>query len=117
MAETVAMSIDLTRLARLAQEATEGPWKKGSYSEDYYHEGWTVEGPSLCCIPTEADADFIAEARTALPALIEALREAVEIIREPTCLGCDGEGNRLDGSDCRFCARERAFVARVGGMT
>lgn len=75
----------LTHLLTLSNAATEGPW----LTEDQGpHEGWYVttdDGEQVIvrgCWPhgdqERQDAAFIAEARTAVPRLVEMVREAVE---------------------------------------
>ncbi len=57
---------------RLEQAATKGPWRKDSHSGWLEHSGAPVKGLScsLGVIHFDEDADFVAAARTAVPALL-----------------------------------------------
>ena len=83
----------LNELEKLANEATPGPWKWEAldgtmlalYSGDPENSildcercETCVKRDRLCGWPDKANADFIAEARTAVPELITALRKARE---------------------------------------
>lgn len=90
---------DLARIEELAEKATPGPWNAGGYSDYPGDEGsaitagaegtmeergiayaveysWTT--PESC----KADAEFIAAARTAVPALVAGVRSRDERIAE-----------------------------------
>lgn len=109
---------DRALLRALAEQATPGPWEIG----DDGSGGVWVTGPDrnanvICDIyeqyvdgGADENAAFIAEARTALPALLDALdaREAeVErlrgIVRDLTQMD---EVGQHDSLRCRFCGQE-----------
>lgn len=75
---------NLDDLDRLAERATDGPWIVGEWT-DYGEEprrtlaslnGYEVERLNIA---TTADAEFIAAARTGLPALTAALRAVLAV--------------------------------------
>lgn len=103
----------LVAVAEREKAATKGPWRTnleafpnririGDSREIVVHDrrdlnyfdGWQVQ----------ADTTFVAEGRTDLPRLLRLVREAVEIIRLPSCQ-CDAIG-------CDTCKREDAFLAQ-----
>jgi hypothetical protein len=65
----------ITHLAKLCDDATEGPW----YRDIHYHGSYFARGPwhgeADGMEPSKRDAAFIASARTAMPALVECLGE------------------------------------------
>ena len=97
---------------RIEQAATEGPWDTSTTSwapearmvdvpdgDDEMSLAWEAGGG--LCVMSRADAEFIVDARTALPKALDAL-EAV-LARHPwECLEC--EGIDLDASpQCGHC--------------
>ena len=74
----------LARIRAQADAATEGPW-------ELLGDGEYVSGPGILVAPddggvTSADAEFIAAARTTVPALLDAL-EAVLGLHQPVTDG------------------------------
>ena len=66
----------LARIRAQADAATEGPW-------ELLGDGEYVSGPGILVAPddggvTSADAEFIAAARTTVPALLDALEKVLE---------------------------------------
>lgn len=76
-------SEELAAIKARAEAATPGPWKRSDEeSGDYYAPGWSVEAPievgsmSLAVsIDDKPDAEFIAHARTDVPALVAAVED------------------------------------------
>ena len=67
----------LARIRAQADAATEGPW-------ELLGDGEYVSGPGILVAPddggvTSADAEFIAAARTTVPALVDALEKVLEL--------------------------------------
>lgn len=112
-------SEELDALEALANAATPGPWDAGT-AFCCPDMGW-VDGPNRMVCPVlepakrthtldANDAEFIARAREAVPALIAALREAraeVEMLRG---VGCMEDGDGPCGA-CRKCAFRRGVAA------
>ena len=81
----------LARIRAQADAATEGPW-------ELLGDGEYVSGPGILVAPddggvTSADAEFIAAARTTVPALLDALEKVLELHQPVT----DGMGFTEDG--------------------
>ena len=81
----------LNRIRAQAAAATEGPW-------ELLGGGEYVSGPDILVAPddggvTSADAEFIAAARTTVPALLDALEKVLELHQPVT----DGMGFTEDG--------------------
>ena len=81
----------LARIRKQADAATEGPW-------ELLGDGEYVSGPGILVAPddggvTSADAEFIAAARTTVPALLDALEKVLELHQPVT----DGMGFTEDG--------------------
>lgn len=81
--------IDRDRLRALANAATPGPWESvwDEADEWYSITGQSYEGfvcPEVATLTDEADADFIAAAREALPRLLDYLDAAEQRIRDLT---------------------------------
>lgn len=81
----------LARIRAQADAATEGPW-------ELLGDGEYVSGPGILVAPddggvTSADAEFIAAARTDVPALLDALEKVLELHQPVT----DGMGFTEDG--------------------
>ena len=85
----------LAALEVLCQAATEGPWNAAPeinydiYSLDH---GWVAQTDD------DANSDFIAEARTALPELlaeVRRLRECLEVLAQATKLGAEHHNSHL----------------------
>ena len=99
-------SQSLDAIKARAEAVTEGPWRVIS---DYIPGVIEVEGPTARndyvaeLSADKADLEFIAHARTDIPALVAALEAVLELHREvqwaeswPTCIHCnDGEGSPL----------------------
>ena len=103
----------LDQIEARANAATEGPWTPDEYTEvdpDGFYELSRViapdpDGDDRCAIGVvhtgilRPDADFIAAARTDVPALVAALRAVLDLHREarndvdrtPPCPHCHGE--------------------------
>ena len=76
----------LARIRAQADAATEGPW-------ELLGDGEYVSGPGILVAPddggvTSADTEFIAAARTTVPALLDALEKVLELHQPVT----DGMG-------------------------
>ena len=92
----------LDKIEARANAATEGPWEKSPrYKSDC---GWTVPGVSaevteelVVEAVRDADAEFIAHARTDVPDMAAALRAVLEVHKE------DGNGWEPGGSFCTEC--------------
>jgi hypothetical protein len=93
----------IARLTELEGKATPGKWVAESWCSDFDSNSWAAVGPkhtqrdeedeldpsSEAAIKAEMDAQLIAEMRSALPLLLEALaiqREALEFIAAPGAL-------------------------------
>ena len=119
----------LNEIEARANAATEGPWEVKPYKGlaedgDYVDSivGSSQEsivyqlGCGCCDIGLEVahpDAEFIAAARTNVPALVDALEKVLELhVRAecPTCGSRDGEGNEFhkcdDDAYCEECDLE-----------
>src|SRR5690606_16577844 len=110
----------LAELERLCAEATPGPWRVrhlcsgcGPDEDEGAGLGLEIEGPPQPWhegqFSRAADAQFIAAARDALPALITALR-ALRRVAADAGLLADGilGGHTCDIQPCRRCGIERA---------
>ena len=115
-------TIDTARLRALADAATAPPWETRGYKEmpgkyvvgprkpsDLGRGPVVLMEPLFCDERSAADAEFIAAARTAVPALLDALAEAearVQAVRD----ACDdysrtaiwGDKERIATSDIRY---------------
>ena len=100
----------LARIRKQADAATEGPWRYVSIFEvgGYVEDGrgrelfdWAQDDAGTICTP-DADAEFIAAARTNVPHLVDAL-DAVLKVHQPftwdfgygpleSCKGCADQG-------------------------
>ena len=86
----------LNRIRKQADNATKGPWVctlNGDESEVTYANApitWDDHGGEVF---TEGDAEFIAAARTTVPALLDALEKVLELHQPVT----DGMGFTEDG--------------------
>ncbi len=97
---------ELKRTSDLAEKATKGPWKLWGMSVQSDREGTGLANEAESIAFTRDpdrglrtfNANFIAAARTALPARDEALRVAVDFIES----GLDGVSN----CNCRRCTTE-----------
>ena len=130
----------LAGIEQRAAEATAGPWEVNGPDEDWavIHSGpdsvihaYTVHDPDCegcTCGGDEAghvaisveDAEFIADARTAVPALTAAVRDVLALHREGgEVMGYDAEGVLDYLSACIECdqawpcATRRALAARL----
>jgi len=76
------LKLDLDRLEKLCREATPGEWWNESEIIHAKADNWTEEihrCDHICKCLRETDAQIIAEARSALPALIARVREAEKL--------------------------------------
>lgn len=76
----------IEKLKKLCDEATPGPWGTRGYSPDKMFGPFFGAGPDTSYEQSYFDAKFIAESRTAIPKLIEAvevMREALEFYAQP----------------------------------
>lgn len=83
--------LDLAALRGLCEQATPGPWREGSVEKEaVFCEHGCSFGPGIernllrlnKHFPHEADAAFIAAARTALPALLDEVERLRELAHE-----------------------------------
>ena len=95
----------LAEVDRLGEAATKGPWRACKDEDDVPvvcvppdHAGPVAWDPNpysaerrACLFLTEADAAFIAFARTALPRLARVAEAAVERLTAIRALGCENE--------------------------
>ena len=104
----------LNEIEARANAATEGPWEA-----DWRFTGWDISGndddglPAL--IASDAygeDAEFIAAARTTVPALLDALEAVLEIHQD----GGESQGYLDDGSygDMPHCCTECGSLGEYG---
>lgn len=113
----MSMQVNLDELERITNAATPGPWSEDHNGtpdspDDWYgaailgalklHPGGAITACNLIQVDSiPADARFIAEARTAVPALIAELREARATIERVHALHEAEEG--MTANWCRFC--------------
>ena len=105
----------LARIRRRADAATEGPWQKNQYEPYPGHDHGDV---SICGRQGNvtvaywyyddkyetADAEFIAHARTAVPALLDALEKVFRLHPRVVVLHADPEFGRMeDDAICGAC--------------
>lgn len=100
----------LARIRAQADAATEGPW-------ELLGDGEYVSGPGILVAPddggvTSADAEFIAAARTTVPALLDALEAMLEIHQD----GGESQGYLDGGSygDMPHCCTECGSLGEYG---
>ena len=100
----------LARIRAQADAATEGSW-------ELLGDGEYVSGPGILVAPddggvTSADAEFIAAARTTVPALLDALEAVLEIHQD----GGESQGYLDDGSygDMPHCCTECGSLGEYG---
>lgn len=108
----------LRELRELADAATPGPWDVSWTYGDAKTERYCVLGPKPFDNPIAAtsrlkqgasDAEFIAAARTAVPALLDALEDARELMRAFADGPTDGYGMLQLARD----RRARVFLDRL----
>ena len=105
----------LARIRRRADAATEGPWQKNQYEPYPEHDRGDV---SICGRQGNvtvaywyyddkyetADAEFIAAARTDVPALLDALEKVLRLHPRVVVLHADSEFGRMeDDAICGAC--------------
>ena len=97
----------LNRIRKQADNATKGPWVctlNGDESEVTYANApitWDDHGGEVF---TEGDAEFIAAARTAVPALLDALEKVLRLHPRVVVLHADPEFGRMeDDTICGAC--------------
>ena len=100
----------LNEIEARTNAATEGPW-------ELLGDGEYVSGPGILVAPddggvTSADAEFIAAARTTVPALLDALEAVLEIHQD----GGESQGYLDDGSygDIPHCCTECGSLGEYG---
>lgn len=104
---TDTVTAKLAEWEALANAATEGPWREDDASASV-ETVWTLEGddePQVICDWLEpGDAEFIAAARTAMPALLGFVREvrALHASSEAT----RGVGQIRDGAWTAYCEED-----------
>lgn len=138
-----AEPIDLDKAQALADAATEGPW---AIWHDLDHQGFTTVGDAAGVIPegedyidgewtnptahvyTEADAEFIAQARTLVPTLIAELRGYREEKRQDEewnrrvdkdnvrCLDCDLRHGEREEYRCTKASGAHTYVFSEDGL-
>ena len=92
----------LARIRKQADAATEGPW-------ELLGDGEYVSGPGILVAPddggvTSADAEFIAAARTTVPALLDALEKVLALHPRVVVMAADPEfGQMEDDAICGAC--------------
>ena len=92
----------LARIRAQADAATEGPW-------ELLGDGEYVSGPGILVAPddggvTSADAEFIAAARTTVPALLDALGKVLALHPRVVVMAADPEfGQMEDDAICGAC--------------
>jgi len=101
---------ELKRIEERESKATKGPWETGDGSPEFYHEGRdavvcldlaTIEGMAVLAklnfhLPNwENDSEFIAHARTDIPALVAEVRRLNKVIE--TMCSSQLEGTRKGG--------------------
>ena len=92
----------LARIRAQADAATEGPW-------ELLGDGEYVSGPGILVAPddggvTSADAEFIAAARTNVPALLDALEKVLALHPRVVVMAADPEfGQMEDDAICGAC--------------
>ena len=97
----------LNRIRKQADNATKGPWVctlNGDESEVTYANApitWDDHGGEVF---TEGDAEFIAAARTTVPALLDALEKVLRLHPRVVVLHADPEFGRMeDDAICGAC--------------
>ena len=97
----------LNRIRKQADNATKGPWVctlNGDESEVTYANApitWDDHGGEVF---TEGDAEFIAAARTTVPALVDALEKVLELHPREVVMHADPEfGQMEDDAICSAC--------------
>lgn len=100
----------LNRIRKQADNATEGPWRHisifevGGFVEDPYGRDifdWAQDDAGTICAP-DPDAEFIAAARTTVPALLDALEKVLELHHPIPGTTTDRHGVR-DTTFCDHC--------------
>ncbi len=101
----------LEKLKETCERATPGPWKRAVEEQDKTAETWIrgQSGQEVCCRAMRDDAEFIAAARQALPALIELVdtyeKEFARLSQEHKIVFSHGKNI--------FDARQNIFYARA----
>ena len=92
----------LNEIEARTNAATEGPW-------ELLGDGEYVSGPGILVAPddggvTSADAEFIAAARTTVPALLDALEKVLALHPRVVVMAADPEfGQMEDDAICGAC--------------
>jgi hypothetical protein len=89
--------LDLDAIEARAEAAAPGPWRE---PKNGLGLGWTIfpknsKGWSIATCDSGTDADFIAHARTDIPALVAELRAAREVV--------EAAAQRIGGSHAMVC--------------
>ena len=102
----------LARIRKQADAATEGPWRHisifdvGGFVEDSHGRelfDWAQDDAGTICTP-DADAEFIAAARTTVPALLDALEKVLALHPRVVVMAADPEfGQMEDDAICGAC--------------
>ena len=102
----------LNRIRKQADNATEGPWRHisifevGGFVENPHGRelfDWAQDDAGTICAP-DPDAEFIAHARTTVPALLDALEKVLELHPRVVVLHADPEFGRMeDDAICGAC--------------
>lgn len=96
----------LARIRAQADDATEGPWMGIRYPDGFL--GRVIGGNGFGVaedFPDDADAEFIAAARTTVPRLLDALEGvlALHVVAQPITAA---HGTQEGGDYCRTCAED-----------
>ena len=102
----------LDEIEARANAATEGPWRHisifevGGFVEDSNGRelfDWAQDDAGTICAP-DPDAEFIAAARTTVPALLDALEKVLELHPRVVVMAADPEfGQMEDDAICGAC--------------
>ena len=116
---------DLARWEALADQATPGPWTARHRdssnptqdpARDGEHLGWHLDPlavPDRGQIVRGADAAFLAESRTAVPALVAEVRRLRQVL-EIAALACEDHGARALARAIREAEREHVLRPEEG---
>ena len=102
----------LNEIEARANAATEGPWRHisifevGGFVENPHGRelfDWAQDDAGTICAP-DPDAEFIAAARTTVPALLDALEKVLELHPRVVVMAADPEfGQMEDDAICGAC--------------
>ena len=106
----------LARIRKQADAAREGPWdyQRGHDTPSGWFDAYVLgaDGESVVSEAFDGDAEFIAAARTTVPALLDALEAVLEIHQD----GGESQGYLDDGSygDMPHCCTECGSLGEYG---